>query len=68
MEVWVNGSIDKAMLILKRKLNREGVFGKLAERARHIKPGDKMRAKRHRAALLRRQRERREGRARAGSQ
>lgn len=68
MEVWVNGSINKALLILKRKLNREGVFGKLKERALHVKPGDRRRAKRHRAALLRRQRERRDDRARSVSQ
>ena len=68
VEVWVNGSIDKALLILKRKMNREGIFGGLRERQLYVKPGDKMRAKRHRAALLRRQRERRDGRARTVSQ
>jgi len=56
VEVWVNGSIDKALLILKRKLNREAVFGKLRYRERFIKPGDRKREK-HRLAERRRRKE-----------
>ncbi len=54
-------AVDKALLVLKRKLNREGTFGLLRERARFIKPGDRKREKMRRAELRRRKQRRHEG-------
>jgi ribosomal protein S21 len=59
VKVWVNSSINSALLMLKRKLSRKGVFGKLQERARFIKPGDKLRHERQRAERHRERTERR---------
>jgi ribosomal protein S21 len=36
VKVEVFGSIDQALRALKRKLNREGIFGALKRRARYV--------------------------------
>ena len=54
MEVEVRGSIDQALGVLKRKLNREGVFAVLRARTLHIKPCEKRRWKHERAETRRR--------------
>ena len=45
MEVWVNGSVDKALLILKRKCVREGLFRSLTQHVAALSPGEKRRRK-----------------------
>jgi len=64
----MNGSIDKTLLILKRKPSREGVFGVLRQRKKHIKPGGRRRARWQRAELIRQRSQPRDARARSVSQ
>lgn len=46
MQVTVkNNNVDRAIRSLKRKLADDGLFRKLAERARYEKPSDKRRRK-----------------------
>jgi ribosomal protein S21 len=50
----MRGSIDQALRVLQRNLNRKGVFAILRPRARYIKPCDKRRQKHERAETRRR--------------
>jgi ribosomal protein S21 len=45
VEVWVNGSIDRALLMLKRKCVREGIFKSLTQNVAALSPGEKKRRK-----------------------
>ena len=45
MEVWVNGSIDRALWMLKKKCLREGVFAALRQHVAALSPGEKRRRK-----------------------
>ncbi len=40
-----NNNVDRALRTLKRKLNEDGMFRKLAEKQRYEKPSDKRRRK-----------------------
>jgi len=55
VEVWVNGSIDRALLVLKRKLLREGTWVAWRRHVAALSPGEKLRRKRdlHRARMAR---------------
>ena len=53
MEEEARGSIDQALGVLKRKLNRQGVFAVLRARALHIKPCEKRRWEHDRAETRR---------------
>ena len=55
MEVWVNRSIDRALLMLKRKCMREGIFASLSQHVAALSPGEKKRRKSalHRARMSR---------------
>lgn len=33
-----DNDVEKAMKVLKKQLNREGVFGEMKERSRYVKP------------------------------
>ena len=45
MQVFVNGSVDRALLMLKRKMNREGVFRAIQRHAYYLKPSDRRKVK-----------------------
>ncbi|MDD2942579.1 MAG: 30S ribosomal protein S21 [bacterium] len=45
MEISVNGNLEKAMRVLKRKLIREGVFKELKSRRFYEKPSEKKKRK-----------------------
>ena len=47
-----NGNVDKAMRVLKNKLQQEGVFNELREREHYMPKGEKRR--KARAAAIRR--------------
>ena len=47
-----NGNVDKAMRVLKNKLQQEGVFNELREREHYMTKGEKRR--KARAAAIRR--------------
>ena len=47
-----NGNVDKAMRVLKNKLQQEGVFNELREREHYMSKGEKRR--RAKAAAIRR--------------
>ena len=47
-----NGNVDKAMRVLKNKLQQEGVFNELREREHYMTKGEKRR--RAKAAAIRR--------------
>ena len=49
-----NGNVDKAMSVLKNKLQQEGVFNELREREHYMTKGEKRR--KARAAAIRRTR------------
>ena len=53
--VVVRGSIDRALLMLKRKCMREGIFAALSQHVAALSPGEKLRRKRdlHRARMAR---------------
>ena len=55
VEVWVNGSIDRALWMLKKKCLREGVFAALRQHVAALSPGERKRRKRalHRARMAR---------------
>ena len=61
VEVVMRDSIDKALLMLKRKLSREGTFGVLGHRERFIKPSDRKREKARLAERRRQKLRRRDG-------
>ena len=48
-----NGNVDKAMRVLKNKLQQEGIFNELREREYYMTRGEKRR--RAKAAAIRRQ-------------
>ena len=54
MEIRVEGSLDQAMRVLKRKLAKEGVFKEMKKRAFYEKPS--VRRKRKRSEAQRRRR------------
>ena len=55
IEVFVhNRNVDQALKFLKRRMMREGVFLTLQHHKFYVKPGDKIRLKRARAATRRR--------------
>ena len=56
MEIRVEGSLDQAMRVLKRKLAKEGVFKEMKKRAFYEKPSVK-RKRKIREARKRRRRE-----------
>ena len=58
MEVWVNGSIDRALLVLKRKLMKEGVFRAIQRHAHYLKPSDRRKVKQDAARRRREKAER----------
>lgn len=45
IEISVNGNLEKAMRVLKRKLIREGVFKELKSRRFYEKPSEKKKRK-----------------------
>jgi ribosomal protein S21 len=55
VEVVVNGSLNRALTVLKRKLRAEGVFAIVERHAKYLKPGDRRRLK-HQLFLGRRTR------------
>src|ERR1700680_3104178 len=59
MEIRVEGSIDQAMRVLKRKLAKEGVFKQWKKRAFYEKPSVRRKRKRVEAQRRRRKEERR---------
>ena len=48
-----NNNVDKALRILKKKLQQEGIFNELREREFHMTKGEK--GRRSRAAAIRRE-------------
>lgn len=54
MEVEVTGSVDGALRVLKRKLNREGFSENIERHAAYLKPGERRKRKRRRAESRRR--------------
>jgi small subunit ribosomal protein S21 len=59
MEIRVEGSLDQAMRVLKRKLAKEGVFKEMKKRAFYEKPSVKRKRKRSEAQRRRRKEQRR---------
>jgi small subunit ribosomal protein S21 len=59
MEIRVEGSVDQAMRVLKRKLAKEGVFKEWKKRAFYEKPSVRRKRKRAEAQRRRRKDERR---------
>ena len=53
MEIRVEGSLDQAMRVLKRKLAKEGVFKEMKKRAFYEKPSVRRKRKRSEAPRLR---------------
>ena len=53
-------SVDKALKLFKRKLQKSGLFGELRQRRRYVKPSEAKKLKT--AAALRRKRKKREER------
>ncbi len=51
-----NNNVDKAIRVLKKKLDEDGIFAELRERRFYEKPGEKRRRMK-RAAIARQQRE-----------
>lgn len=54
MEILVNGNLEKAMRVLKRKLIREGMFRELKSRRFYEKPCEKRKRKSKEAQKKRR--------------
>ena len=46
----VDGNMDKALRMLRKRLKADGIFQRLKDRKRYVKPGDKRRHKERRAA------------------
>ncbi len=59
MEIRVEGSLDQAMRVLKRKLAKEGVFKEMKKRAFYEKPSVRRKRKRSEAQRRRRKEQRR---------
>lgn len=59
MEIKVEGSLDQAMRVLKRKLAKEGVFKEMKKRAFYEKPSVRRKRKRSEAQRRRRKEQRR---------
>ncbi len=59
MEIRVDGSLDQAMRVLKRKLAKEGVFKEMKKRAFYEKPSVRRKRKRSEAQRRRRKEQRR---------
>ncbi len=59
MEIRVEGSLDQAMRVLKRKLAKEGVFKEMKKRAYYEKPSVRRKRKRSDAQRRRRKEQRR---------
>jgi small subunit ribosomal protein S21 len=59
MEIRVEGSLDQAMRVLKRKLAKEGVFKEMKKRAFYEKPSVRRKRKRTEAQRRRRKEQRR---------
>ncbi|MGZ6212361.1 MAG: 30S ribosomal protein S21 [Candidatus Binataceae bacterium] len=59
MEIRVEGSLDQAMHVLKRKLAKEGVFKEMKKRAFYGKPSVRRKRKRSEAQRRRRKEQRR---------
>ena len=59
MEIRVEGSLDQAMRVLKRKLAQEGVFKEMKKRAFYEKPSVKRKRKQAEAQRRRRKEQRR---------
>jgi len=59
MEIRVEGSLDQALRVLKRKLAKEGVFKEWKKRAFYEKPSVRRKRKRTEAARRRRQEQKR---------
>ncbi len=59
MEIRVEGSLDQAMRVLKRKLAKEGVFKEMKKRAFYEKPSVRRKRKRSDAQRRRRKEQRR---------
>lgn len=49
MEIRVNGELEKALKILKRKLQNEGLFGEIKKRRYYEKPSVKLKSKQREA-------------------
>lgn len=56
MKVVVRGTVDQALRVLKRKLQKEGVFREMRNREAYEKPSDKRRREKG-EAVRRKQRE-----------
>ncbi|GAB4389635.1 MAG: hypothetical protein Kow0025_16210 [Thermodesulfovibrionales bacterium] len=49
MEIQVNGNLEKAIKVLKSKLQKDGLLGELKRRRYYDKPSVKLKAKRREA-------------------
>jgi small subunit ribosomal protein S21 len=49
LEIRVNGELEKALKILKRKLQNEGLFGEIKKRRYYEKPSVKLKSKQREA-------------------
>lgn len=65
MEIKVNGDLEKALKILKRKLQNEGLFGEIKKRRYYEKPSVKLKSKRREAQRRRAKSRRRMSSARS---